>query len=144
MTQTLQKKSSDLTVTEPFLEKFRHFESGAKSSLLPFRKAGLALFAELGFPTLQNEDWRFTNVAPLAKLPFQPMFAAPANLPFRRLFAAPAANGAETKALNEFAFTKLAGTRLVFVNGHYSPKLSTVEKFPAGVKVGSLAAALTS
>ena len=132
MTQTLQKKSGDLTVTEPFLEKFRHFESVAKTSLLPFRKAGLALFAELGFPTLQNEDWRFTNVAPLAKLPFHPMFEAPA------------VNGAETKALNEFAFAKLIGTRLVFVNGHYSPKLSTVEKLPDGVKVGSLAAALNS
>ena len=132
MIQTLPKNSGDLTVTEPFLEKFRCFEAGAKSSLLPFRKAGLALFAELGFPTLQHEDWRFTNVAPLAKLPFRPMFDAPA------------VNGAETKALNEFAFAKLTGTRLVFVNGHYSPKLSTVEKLPAGVKVGSLAAALTS
>ena len=132
MTQTLEKKSGDLTVTEPFLEKFRHFESVAKSSLLPFRKAGLALFAELGFPTLSHEDWRFTNVAPLAKLPFHPMFDAPA------------VNGGETKALNDFAFAKLTGTRLVFVNGHYSSKLSTVEKLPTGVKVGSLAAALTS
>jgi len=132
MTSTLQKKSGDTTVTEPFLEQFRHFESAAKSSLLPFRKAGLALFAELGFPTLQHEDWRFTNVAPLAKLPFQPMFEVPAI------------NGAETKALNEFAFAKLTGTRLVFVNGHYSPKLSTVEKLPAGVKAGNLAAALAS
>ena len=132
MTQTLQKTPGNLTVTEPFLEKFRHFESVAKTSLLPFRKAGLALFAELGFPTLHHEDWRFTNVAPLAKLPFQPVFQAPV------------VNGAETRALDEFAFTKLAGTRLVFVNGHYSPKLSTVGKFPAGVKVGSLAAALAS
>jgi Fe-S cluster assembly protein SufD len=132
MTQTLQKTSGNLTVTEPFLEKFQHFESVAKTSLLPFRKAGLALFAELGFPTLHHEDWRFTNIAPLTKLPFEP------------LFEASAVNGTETKALDEFAFTKLAGTRLVFVNGHYSPKLSTVEKLPAGVKVGSLAAALTS
>ncbi|HEY1489455.1 MAG TPA: Fe-S cluster assembly protein SufD, partial [Verrucomicrobiae bacterium] len=130
MTQTLQKESAD--ATGPFLEKFNRFESGAKSSLLPLRKAGLARFAELGFPTLHDEDWRFTNVAPLAKLPFKPMFEMPA------------VNGAETKALNEFAFTKLAGTRLVFVNGHYSPKLSSVEKLPAGAKAGSLAAALNS
>src|SRR5271170_2245632 len=105
MTQTPQKKSANKNVTEPFLEKFGRFESGTKSSLLPFRKAGLALFAELGFPTLRDEDWRFTNVAPLVKLPFQP------------LFEAPAVNGAETRALDEFAFTKLAGFRLVFVNG---------------------------
>lgn len=132
MTPTLQKKSDALTVAEPFLEKFRHFESGATTSLLPFRKAGLALFAELGFPTLKDEDWRFTNVAPLAKLPFRP------------LFEAPAVNGAEARALKEFAFAKLTGTRLVFVNGHYSEKLSTVEKLPAGVKAGSLRAALAA
>ena len=130
MIQALQKKVGN--TNEPFLEKFRHFESGAKSPLLPFRKAGLALFAELGFPTLQNEDWRFTNVAPLMNLPFQPMFQAPM------------VNGTETKVLNESAFAKLAGTRLVFVNGHYSPKLSSVETLSAGVKAGSLAAALTS
>jgi Fe-S cluster assembly protein SufD len=128
MTQTLQK-ISDKTATEPFLEKFRHFESGAKNSLLPFRKAGLARFAELGFPTLQNEDWRFTNVAPIAELNFQ-------------IASRVSANGAETKILKEFAFAKLAGARLVFVNGFFSPKLSNVENFPAGVKISNLAAAL--
>jgi Fe-S cluster assembly protein SufD len=132
MTSTLQKKSIDLVGTEPHLEKFRHFESGAKSPLLPFRKAGLALFAELGFPTLQNEDWRFTNVAPLTSLPFQPMFDVPVI------------NGAETKALNDFVFSKLAGPRLVFVNGHYSAKLSSVAGLPVGVKAGSLSAALSA
>lgn len=132
MTQTLQKDSGNTTATEPFLEKFRHFESVAKTSLLPFRKAGLALFAELGFPTLQNEDWRFTNVAPLTKLPFAPVFEVPE------------VSVAEINVLSDFAFAKLVGPRLVFVNGHYSEKLSTIEKLPNGVKAGSLAAALNS
>jgi Fe-S cluster assembly protein SufD len=132
MTQTLETKSGNLTVTEPFLDQFRHFESGAKSTLLPFRKAGLALFADLGFPTLQHEDWRFTNVAPLTKLPFLPIFETPE------------ASEAEIKILREYAFASLGGPRLVFVNGHYSPALSTVEKLPLGVKVGNLAAALTA
>src|ERR1039458_5298835 len=56
-------------VTGPFLEKFNHFESASLLSwLLPLRKAGLVRFNELGFPTLQDEDWRFTNLAPLTKL----------------------------------------------------------------------------
>ena len=51
----------------PFLENFDRFESALQPSwLLPLRKAGIAGFAKLGFPTLQDEDWRFTNVAPLA------------------------------------------------------------------------------
>ena len=132
MTRTLPETSTPLTAAEPFQEQFRHFESGAKSPLLPFRKAGLALFAELGFPTLQHEDWRFTNIAPLTQLPFRPVFTAP---PF---------NGRESQALSESPFAQLSGTRLVFVNGHYAPQLSTVEPLPAGVKVGSLAAALAT
>ena len=73
MTQTTPQASTK--DAEPFLEKFRHFESGPQSPawLLPLRKAGMARFAELGFPTMHDEDWRFTNVAPLAKLPFKPM-----------------------------------------------------------------------
>ena len=42
------------------------------SWVLPLRKAGIARFAELGFPTTKMEDWRFTNVAPITKLPFIP------------------------------------------------------------------------
>ena len=59
----------------PYLEKFEQFEKGAKGPawVLAARKAGISHFAELGFPTLQDEDWRFTNVAPIARLPFKPV-----------------------------------------------------------------------
>ncbi len=29
-------------------------------------------FAEVGFPTTRNEDWRFTNIAPIAEAKFAP------------------------------------------------------------------------
>ncbi|MBI3192747.1 MAG: Fe-S cluster assembly protein SufD, partial [Pedosphaera parvula] len=71
--------------TDPHLAKFESFEQdGARQHpawLFPLRKAGIARFAELGFPTVKHEDWRFTNVAPIAKLPFLPVFAASANDP---------------------------------------------------------------
>jgi len=120
--------------TGAFLEKFTRFETQTKqpSWLFPLRKAGLAQFAELGFPTTHHEDWRFTNVAPIVKLPFAPMFETPV------------VNGVETRALNEFAFAKLAGNRLVFVNGQYSAMLSSVRNLPSGVKATNLAAALSS
>ena len=61
---------------DPYLAKFERFEKEAKQPpwLFPLRKAGIARFAELGFPTTRHEDWRFTNVAPIAKLPFKPVF----------------------------------------------------------------------
>ena len=37
------------------------------------RKAGFACFDELGFPTPQHEDWRFTNVAAIAKMTLAPV-----------------------------------------------------------------------
>jgi Fe-S cluster assembly protein SufD len=36
------------------------------------RQAAIDRFAELGFPTTRNEDWRFTNVAPIARTSFKP------------------------------------------------------------------------
>jgi Fe-S cluster assembly protein SufD len=118
--------------TGPFLKSFSHFGSVSKPAwLLPLRKAGMARFAELGFPTTHDEDWRFTNVAPLAKLPFKPMFK-------------PAVDATAKSALKNYIFTNVPGPRLVFINGHYSAALSSVGKLPAGVKVSSLTAALAS
>ena len=113
------------------VEKFSSFKSAVPQPqwLTPLRQAGLTSFAGAGFPTLHDEDWRFTSVAPIAKLNFQ-------------LAGAVAVNGAETKALDESVFAALAGHRLVFVNGFFSAKLSRILPVSGGVRIESLAAAL--
>jgi Fe-S cluster assembly protein SufD len=128
MAQTTEKATAGGAGSH--LEQFGRFEREPDQPawLLPLRKAGMSRFAELGFPTLRDEDWRFTNVAPIAKLPFKP--------------ALDPADGVSADALRQFAFAGLAGARLVFVNGHFAAKLSSVRSLPAGVKVGSLTAAL--
>ena len=124
MTQTKNSNESRI------VETFRQAASGAQPAWLsPLRNAAIATFSKLGFPTLHDEDWRFTNVAPIAGLPFQPARAI-------------AANGAESKMLNEAAFATLPGCRLVFVNGFFSQKLSRMEKIPNGARVENLSAAL--
>jgi len=40
------------------------------------RDEGFRRFAELGFPTTKNEEWRFTNVAPIARADIAPLFGA--------------------------------------------------------------------
>lgn len=117
--------------TELIVGKFTEFaaSAGGPKWLAPLRKAGLACFADLGFPTLRDEDWRFTNVTPVAKLNFQP--AGPV-----------AVNGAESKAIADSVFAGLGGHRLVFVNGFFCAKLSSVKAVPNGVRVESLAVAL--
>ena len=121
--------------SDPYLKAFERFEQAAATTqpswLFPLRKAGIARFAELGFPTLKNEDWRFTNVAPIAKLPFKSALDA-------------ARDGLTKDSLDQFSFAKLPGTRLVFVNGHVAAELSTAPTQPNGIKVSSLATALAN
>jgi Fe-S cluster assembly protein SufD len=119
--------------TELLVGKFSQFGAASPQPkwLLPVRKAGIASFADQGFPTLHDEDWRFTNVAPIAQLPFQ-------------LAREAAVNGAEIKALDAAAFTKLPGNRLVFVNGFFSAKLSSVKPVSGGVRIENLSAALAN
>jgi Fe-S cluster assembly protein SufD len=116
--------------TELLVGKFSQFEAAAPQPkwLQPLRKAGLAGFAGLGFPKLSDEDWRFTNVAPIANLPFQ-------------LARKAAVNGAESKLIAESTFTKVPGHRLVFVNGFFCAKLSSIKPATDGVRIENLSAA---
>ena len=132
MAQTLEKTAKKEQL-DPYRETFDRIEqpSHQPAWLFPLRQAGLASFTERGFPTLRDEDWRFTNVAPIADRPFQPV-------------AASAGRAVSAQALKQFPLAQLPGSRLVFVNGHYTPALSTVKALPAGVTAGNLASMLTS
>jgi Fe-S cluster assembly protein SufD len=117
----------------PIVEKFRQCETASQPAkwLAPLRKAGIASFAGQGFPTLRDEDWRFTNVAPIVKLPFHPASKA-------------VVNGAESMAINESIFAGLPGHRLVFVNGFFSAKLSRIKPVAGGARIENLSAALVT
>ena len=55
--------------TGAWLELFTN-QPPAPAWLQPLRDTAFARFAELGFPTTHNEEWRFTNVAPIARTTF--------------------------------------------------------------------------
>jgi Fe-S cluster assembly protein SufD len=109
--------------------------AGAPAWLRELREAGIARFAELDFPTMKQEEWRFTSVAPIADTPFTRPHAAPASRTALAL-APPAPSSAAVDAL-----ALGAGPRVVFVDGRYVPELSAAA-LPAGVRAGSLAAAI--
>ena len=46
----------------------------APAWLQSLRDRAFARFAELGFPTTHDEEWRFTNVAPIARTSFTPAY----------------------------------------------------------------------
>ncbi len=92
------------------------------------RRRAIERFGEWGFPTTRLEYWKYTNVAPLTKVPFQP--------------AAYKLDGLSPERISRLPFARLPAPRLVFVNGCWSAELSSVGELPPRVKVGGLGAAL--
>ncbi len=133
LTMTHPARDSAATDLDKYLSPFSWFEQRAASThpswVFPLRKAGICRFAELGLPTPKHEDWRFTNIAPLAKLPFVRV----TQLPESPLTSAQAA---------QLPLASIPGDRLVFVDGHYSEGLSQRVSHEDGVTVTSLALAL--
>jgi Fe-S cluster assembly protein SufD len=118
---------------ETYLTEFRSREkefAAGPAWLAEIRRAAIHRFAELGFPTARNEDWKYTNVAPIANLSFQPGSGE---------HAAPTA-----ESLAWSCFFELECPRLVFVNGHYNPGLSFLAGLPKEVTATRLSKALAA
>ena len=88
------------------------------------RDRAASTFTGLGFPTVRDEEWRFTNVAPIAAAEFRP---APGTL---------------TVPVDALRYATAAAIRLVVVDGRFAPELSTLDGLPSEVVAGSLSAAL--
>jgi Fe-S cluster assembly protein SufD len=74
----------------------------------------------LSLPTRRDEEWRFTDLSPLLPVKFQASQPASASI-------------------EEWSLPEAETSRLVFVNGIFTPALSTVTGLPEGVIVGNLA-----
>jgi Fe-S cluster assembly protein SufD len=111
------------------LEKGLNGQSG--SALHQIRRAAFEHFSRNGFPTTHEEEWRFTNVAPIANVNFHPVLEPPARKVSERELA-------------RWRFDRVKAHQLVFVDGHFVPELSTLHVLPPGVKLVSLAAAVKS
>jgi Fe-S cluster assembly protein SufD len=100
--------------------------AGGPRWLQDLRERGAARFTALGIPTVRDEEWRFTSVAALASMSFRPPEPV---------------TGLSAAQLDGFLYAT-APVRLVVVDGRYSSELSRLSGLPAGVKAGSLAAAI--
>ncbi|MGH8532271.1 MAG: Fe-S cluster assembly protein SufD, partial [Gammaproteobacteria bacterium] len=90
------------------------------------RKRALMHFGRIGFPTLRDEEWKYTSIAPIESRSF-------------RLAGHPR-NGLDLAKLDRL---RLIDTHeLVFVNGYYAAQLSRLAFLPAAVSVAPLSEAL--
>jgi Fe-S cluster assembly protein SufD len=117
---------------DTYFADFRAMEQAPKQTtwLRSLRNRAMEAFAELEFPTTRQEAWRFTNVGPLARIPFR------LALPIDHV------TSFEEK-LERYSIAG-AAARLVFVNGYFNPRLSSLANLPEGVNATSLQQALTA
>ena len=110
------------------------FDELQNTSKLPawvedLRTRALEHFETVGFPTTAEEDYKYTNVAAIAKGDFRPTLTRNGT-------------GIDAARLEEFSYEEARGSRLVFVNGVLDANNSRLDNLPAGVHVGDLAEAL--
>ena len=73
------------------------------------RGSAMDRFEQLGFPSVRDEEWKYTNLATLAKESFEPVTSA---------------DQLDVVNVNRFAFPEADGAHLVVVNGFLREELS--------------------
>jgi Fe-S cluster assembly protein SufD len=124
-----------VTTKDRYISEFETLErQGALQSptwLASRRRSALTRFAEAGFPTTRDEDWRYTSLAPLAEVAFSAARSlAPGHLP--------------TGTLQRLSLGAPDWPRLVFVDGRYSSRHSWRPPLSGGGQLTSLAEAMTA
>lgn len=115
---------------QPYLDEFARLaveRTAEPTRVAEMRRRAIERFAAVGFPARDEEEWRFTNVAPIVRASFRP-----------------ASDDAPELGIEAIAPSVFAGcaARLTFVDGRFAPGLSFVGDLPDGVFVGRLAEAI--
>ena len=107
--------------------------SSVPDSIHALRENAIATFGEIGFPTLRrgNEEWKYTDIRSIASAEYPSLVSEPANR-------------VATEALDQHIMGGEVWNRLVFVDGHWLPGLSSLPSLPPEVTAMSLAKALSS
>lgn len=117
-----------MEIKDWYLSNFSEFEKrlngGKENYIHQKRKEALSSFSKLDFPTIKDEDWKYTSIAPLLKHNFVPSY--------------------EKKIISEefiksLLFDEMEHSLIVFVNGGYSSENTDLLNLPEGVIVGSIA-----
>lgn len=118
-------------ITERSLEEYRQVKQALPGRDIPWlrglREEALERFSERGYPTMREEAWKYTNVAPITKRPFR---------------LASGGEGPAPAALAPYLSADMRAHQLTFFNGRFAPRLSTLAGLPSGVDIGCLAESL--
>ncbi len=116
-------------VIDHYLEQFNKAKTWLPGNTIPWainlREKAFEAFDAEGFPTTREENWKYTDLRPIAKRNF--------------VLSQSSMNGIDAQTLSSWTFPDLSCYRMVFVNGYYSPSLSDINGLPSGVTITSLA-----
>jgi Fe-S cluster assembly protein SufD len=118
-------KSTAHPATSPFVAYRADYEAQAPAPewLSAIRAAGIAQFEKSGFPTMKDEDWHFTSVAPIADSVFR---------------ISPDAPRVTARDIKRFTFEQPDWHTIVFVNGRYAADLSSFVGEKSGIHISSI------
>ena len=118
-TETIDLKTKLVT---DFYAKEAVMNGEASSAFHQKKRAALARFDQLGFPTPKNEEWKYSNVRDLISESYN--FNAASSL--------------EVADLEDLKIPEHVANILYFVNGHYSPELSNIVSSSDQITIDSL------
>ena len=117
-----------IEIKDWYISNFGEFEKrlngGKENSIHQKRKEALSNFSKLDFPTIKDEEWKYTSIAPLLKNNFVPSYEK---------------KNVSKELIKSLLFDEMEHSLIVFINGRYSAENSVLLNLPEGVIVGSIA-----
>ncbi|OGU67404.1 MAG: Fe-S cluster assembly protein SufD [Ignavibacteria bacterium RBG_16_36_9] len=117
-----------IDIKDWYISNFGEFEKrlngGKESSIHQKRKDALSNFSRLEFPTIKDEEWKYTSIAPLLKYNFVPSYE-------KKIVS--------KDFIKSLLFDEMEHSLIVFINGRYSAENSILLNLPEGVIAGSIA-----
>ncbi|MBI1357302.1 MAG: Fe-S cluster assembly protein SufD [Acidobacteria bacterium] len=120
--------AADRTTAPRYLEAFEAARREEPAWLAERRRLAIERFSLLGFPTTKDEEYKYTNLARIARGEWRPG----------------SGGSLQPDALAAATYEGLEGPRIVFVDGRFDPERSTLSELPEGLEATSLAALLAT
>jgi len=107
MTETINK----IDIKDFFISLFHSSKNGfSHKSLSRRREEAFGIFEKEGFPTTKNEEWKYTNIAPVLKKEYNYLPSSSIN----------------KKDIENYFIDEIVVNSLVFINGVFSKEHSTI------------------
>src|SRR6476660_8391622 len=116
-----------ISLYDQFVDEFENLNVGESDSLSLLRQTAFEAFKKQGFPTIKNEDWKYTNIVPFLKENFELDGIAKTN------------EVSVSDIIKAASIPMLDCYRIFLINGKLEESLSNIPQI-AGLKLPPLSA----